>query len=287
MWILGMLIELGLVAIMLALFFTAPDGGSVSHLCAAAAFSSLIIIMWSVGGFPPLLKAPRMDSQVKRIPSNALWFLHIPLCVALAGTGLGVILEFERPASMNSADAVSLYIILGGSCALIAAVPLSFLVAGHHRILEFRPDGLRYERGRFRAYIPWTAVADLRPVADANIKKTRDVSQPSRFNFRAGVQITLREDAGAEVHRKTMLHRINGRTVIGVDCSSYRVDPNTLINAIYLLTHNPELRTHLDHPAAAEIFAAPSWNTRRKMRVGDAWDRHIGEIIPSSDRQTA
>lgn len=285
-WILGMSALLVLAALMLEPFFADPDGGSLTHLCGALAYSSLIIVTWSVAGFPPILRIPIMDAQVKRVPSNALWFLHIPLCVAMAGIGFGVILELEPPATIESIDDAYLYMVLIGGYVLIAIVALSFIVAGYHRVLEFRPDGLLYERGWFRAFIPWAAVDGLRPVADANVKRTRDVSRPSRFNFRAGVQITIRDDAGAETHRETMLHRINDRTVIGVDCSSYRIDPNTLINAIYLLTHDPDLRARLDHPSGAEIFDAPSWNTRRKMRVGDTWDRRTDEIVPASDRYT-
>lgn len=49
-------------------------------------------------------------------------------------------------------------------------------------------------------------------------------------------------------------------------------------HAIYAGEH-PELRPLLDHPAGAEIFTGPAWNTRRRMRVGDTWNRDTDQII--------
>ena len=83
-----------------------------------------------------------------------------------------------------------------------------------------------------------------------------------------------------------MLFRIDDQDVIGVDCSGYKIEPNTLINAIYLLVENPGLRPLLDTPGCAEFFVGPDWNTRRTMRVGDRWDRSTGEIVRADDKDT-
>lgn len=78
-----------------------------------------------------------------------------------------------------------------------------------------------------------------------------------------------------------MAHRANGRDVVRVDCSSHRVDSNSLINAIYLLADNPAFRPLVHHPVAAELFVGPDWNTRRRMNVGDTWDRNTEQIAPA------
>lgn len=282
-WIPIAFLELALAAFFASSYFNGSSSGEISLLFGSAAFAGLAFIMLPVGGFTNIRSPKPLDSRIKSIPHQTLWILHIPLLAAFAGISIAYLIDYEDYLTESPIVDLRIYVLYAAAWLVLGCVLLSFAVAGHRRKLVFTPERLVYTRGWFRASIPWTSITDLRPVCDANIKKggRGRVDVPSRYNLRAGVQLFVNDDV--EIHRKTMLFRINDQNVIGVDCSSYKIDPNTLINAIYLLTENPELRPLLATPEGSDIFVGPSWNTRRKMRVGDTWDRRTNEIVSAAD----
>ena len=278
LWIAASAFFAGISLLGLAGFIRDPhETSSLWFMCSAL---GLAVISPTVGGFTNL-RSPRPLTDTRTIiPTPGIWSLHVPMMMVLVGCRMGAYtaLGEEGAASFSTFDQVRLPAI---AIVCLVLAPLSLIVAGHHRVLEFTLDGLRYERGWFRAFIPWDDIEHLTPTGDANVKHATAVHIPSRRTLRAGVHITLRERSTAEVHRRTMAHRANGRDVVRVDCSSYRVDPNTLINAIYLLADNPAFRPLVHHPVAAELFVGPDWNTRRRMNVGDTWDRNTEQIEPA------
>lgn len=263
----------------------AAPGETYVALAVAASFFGMAALLPKIAGFTNMRTPRRMSSPEKRVEPESLWVLHIPLFVVLVGMGTALLLELERPLPDAFYAVISYHVLIGGAWFLIAVAALSVIVAGHRRELVFTPDALEYTRGRFRARIPWTAVTALQPVCDANIKSggLGSLGTPSRRNLRAGVQMFVRDLDLIEVHRRTMLFRIAGRHAVSVDCSSYTIDANTLINAIYELVEHPQLRPLLDSPDGAELFVGPDWTTRRTMRVGDRWDRLTGEVVRAAD----
>lgn len=262
-------------------FVTEPARSTLSSLPIGIAMAGVAALFPTVGGFTHLGSTEPPRIATRRIRPAGIWTLHLPVLLVTTGVGTFALLEYLEPHT-TIGSRFTPGPLLASAILLLGVTVLSFLVLGHRRRLRFTTHALEYERGRFRATIPWDAIVDLQPVCDANIKTggLGRVHRPSRRNLRAGVQLVV--DDTVETRRKTMLFRIDGRDVIGVDCSSYRIDPNTLINAIHLMVERPELRTLLDTPEGSELFRGPSWNTRRKMRVGDTWDRHTDQIIPAS-----
>lgn len=270
-------------------YATDPGRHTLSYLPGGIGLGLLGLMAIRVGGYTQFQTVTPLPPNMT-IPSLALWSLFIPMLGVLVGIGTFALLEYLEPH-------ISLGTWMTPPRLLITWVGLygvalgSLLVRGYRRQIRFTPASLEYGRGWFSASIPWNEIVSLSPVCDANLKSggAGDARKPGLLNLRAGVQLTVGSGATTKGlgRMKGMMHRDDNRDVIHIDCSDYRIDPNTLINALYLLTYNPELRTHLDHPAGVEIFAAPNWNTRRRMRVGDTWDRTTNEIIASSAGCTA
>lgn len=274
---------LGVIDPVRAAYSERPDLVELAYLGSSA---MVAVLVPTVTGFVHLRTPPRIDEPRTPIPAYGHWRLHIPFVVGIALGSWMLIRWFSDPDYDNLWSQVSAYVALAIGWAGIALVGWSLVAGGHRRALVFTPGALHYTRGYFQAAIPWDSVTALRSVCDANIKNggPGEIHRPSHRNLRAGVQMFVRE--GVETRRKTMLFRIDDQDVIGVDCSGYKIEPNTLINAIYLLVENPGLRPLLDTPGCAEFFVGPDWNTRRTMRVGDRWDRSTGEIVRADDKDT-
>ena len=270
-------------------YFTNPGRHTLSHLPIGIGMALFGVIAVRVGGYTQLRSATPRPPWAS-IPSSALWSFHIPTVAMLISLGTFGLLEYLEP-HMTWGSRITTTQLLLATITMYATTVGALLVRGHMRQMRFTPTTLEYARGWFSASVPWDEIVDLTPVCDANRKNggIGDLNKSTVHNFRAGIQLTV--GPGATTRgigtSKAMMHFAGGHDVIHVDCSEYRIDPNTLINAIYLLTHNPELRRHLDCPSGAEIFTAPSWNMRRKMRVGDTWNRQTNEIISSSDERDA
>ena len=265
--------------------FPVTEIADLSLPLAALGFVGFAILTLRVGGLISMRRPATVDRTDKAIPPESLWILHIPFFLVTLGFGVGFFIEYHNIStdSWEIASILFLNILYAGCWFLIGITLYSLAVSGHRRILVFTPASLEYTRGRFRASIPWDDVTALRPVCDANVMSggMGRVDRPSLRNLRAGVQLFVRD--GVDMRGKAMRFRINGQDVIGVDCSSYRIDPNTLINAIYLLVEHPELRPLLNTPEGAQLFAGPTRSLRRTMNVGDTWDRNTNQINPATE----
>ena len=266
-------------------FLTDPGWATASSLCGAIALLCLGLIGPVVGGFTHMRRTGMPGLPSEPVPTTHLWRIHVPTLTGLLATAMFATLEYLHPQMTVGSELTPnrLLVIAVGSYGFAAA---SFAVAGHRHHLRFTPHELEHRRGRFRASIPWDEIRDLRPVADANLQSGRHnrIHLPSRRNLRAGVQLAVGDGALSRGRGKRF--HINGMDVINIDCSGYVIEPNTLINAIYLLVQNPDLRPLLESSEGAELFEGPDWNTRRKMRVGDRWDRSTGEIVRAVDKDT-
>lgn len=264
-------------------FGKAGSGGRVDDVVSMSmgvVMACLAIIVFPVAGYTNLIRPKPLTGVVKRIEPTGFWSLFVPMALFLGAGGVvsvyNSIHEVSRPGREEWARM---------QWALIAAIMIGFLLgsiiwAGWHRRLTFTPEALEYERGRFfKATIPWDAMLELTEVADANIGNggLGDVNVASRRNLRAGVRIV--PGPTAQITGKTMLKKHAGVYGVGVDCSSYRTDPNTLINAIFLLAEHPELRPLLATPEGSVLFEGPSFATRKRMKVGDRWDRRTDRVI--------
>ncbi|AWH91897.1 hypothetical protein [Dietzia lutea] len=277
-WLPATLFVLLVGALGLEPFLTDPGWATASSLCAAIVLLCLGSIGPVVGGFTHLRSTRMPGLPSEPVPTTHLWRTHVPTLTGLIATAMFATLEYLHPRmTVGSELTPNRLLVIAVGCYGFAAA--SFVVAGHRHHLRFTPHELEHRRGRFQATIPWDEIRDLRPVADANLKSGRRsrVHLPSRRNLRAGVQVAVGDGALSRGRGKRF--HINGTDVINIDCSGYVIEPNTLVNAIYLLVQNPELRPLLDSPEGAELFVGPDWNMRRKMRVGDRWDRVSGTII--------
>lgn len=285
-WAPPAMINVGVALLATYQYFNGSDSGDVHLLLFSAAFLGMSALCLNVGGFTHITAPRLIDGPVKRVPATAPWIMTIPFFATLLGLGVGCLFAVRKFwDSFDTSGTLALYIMAVMSFILIATAVFVFSIAGFRRGLVFSPDALEYTRGRFYARIPWDSVVELVPVCDANSSTggagRRD--KASGLNLRAGVQLIVHENV--ETRRRTMLFRVNGRDAINVDCSGYKIDPNTLINTIYVLVEFPELRPLLTTSEGAALFLGPDWSTRRRMRVGDVWERRTGEIV--SDMSTA
>lgn len=266
-------------------FFDEPGRATVSFLAGGISMICLLALFPIVGGFTYLRPVRRLSEPTGPIPTITLARLHIPLLVGTTALATFAILEYLEP-HMTLGTGFTPPRLLVTAIGLYGLALASFLLAGHRHLLRFTPQGLEHHRGRFRTTIPWTEILDLRAIGDANLKHggVSRIHYANRHNLRAGVQVAVREGVPSRGRGKRF--RFNGVDVINVDCSGYKIDPNTLINAIYLLSENPDLRPLLATPEGAELFVGPGWNTRRKMRVGDRWERGTGEILRAGEENT-
>lgn len=255
-----------------------PFPESLVNVLGAVGMAGLALISLPVSGYTNLRREPPECDEGQRIRTNG-WPIHLPMSAMLLGLGTAGILDAYDLES-NTFSRFPPEVVLALGVGAVAVFVWSLVLAGWHRRLVFTPEALHYERGRFfQATLPWDAMSELTPVCDANIGHggQGDLDKPSRWNLRAGVRVVPGESA--RIHGKTMLKEFRGKQVVGIDCSSYRTDPNTLINAIFLLAERPELRPLLSTPEGAVLFEGPSWRTRARMRVGDRWDRTTDRII--------
>jgi hypothetical protein len=255
------------------------DPEDYARLLVAVAFLGLIPPGLIVGGYGHLRLGPRLDDEIKRVPPRSQWIFNIPLWSGLAALGASVVLDFKYPRRGDFSEVWAEWVMLGFGWVILLLVLAGVVLRVHRCGLVFTPDALEYTGPRFHASIPWDAVTALKPVGDAFhfAGGLGEVDKPSRHNLRPGVQLTVRD--GVDIVGRSRLLRIKGQDVICVDCSCYKIDPNTLINAIFLLVENPELRPLAGRPEGEDLFVGPTWNTRRKMRVGDRWNRTTGQIL--------
>lgn len=284
-WVLSAPLFLALGVETSADFFHDPGRATVSSLAGAITMFSLVGLIPVVGGFVYLRPARRLKEPTGPIPTVTLARFHVPTLVGVVALATFAALEYLEP-HMTLGSRFAPPRLLVTAVGLYGFVLVSFLLAGHRHLLRFTPEGLEHHRGRFRTTIPWTEVLDVRAIGDANLKHGGGsrIHYANRRNLRAGVQVAVRDEVPSRGRGKRF--RFNGVDVINIDCSGYKIDPNTLINAIYLLIENPELRPLLATPWGAELFVGPGWNTRRKMRVGDRWERGTGEIIRAGEEST-
>lgn len=285
-WLLAAAMFLVLGSLMAVDYFEDPEGEPLETLFTAVGMLGLAAASPVVGHFTNLRTPTPLTGPVKQIPSAGLWTLHVPFVVVLLGFGSYSARVLNDPTVELSRRGWLTLLFCTVVC--FGLLILAVVFAAHRRSLLFTPEGLEYRRGRFRADIPWTAITGLRTVADVNHERggLLPPDHPnSRRIVRPGVQLFVRD--GVDKRGVSLQFRINGQDVIGVECIAYKVDPNTLINAIYLMVERPELRPLLALPEGAEIFAGPSWNTRRTMRVNDRWDRRTDQIIRATEIQDA
>lgn len=243
-------------------------------------FSCLAIIVFPVAGYTNLIRPKPLTSEVKRIQPTGFWTLYVPMALMLGSAGVAAVYNVIHPESRHGNEELTRLLWAGVVAIMFGFLVASFVWAGWHRRLIFTPDALLYERGRFfKAVIPWDAMLELTEVADANIGNggLGDVNVSSRRNLRGGVRIVC--GPTAQITGRTMLKKHKGVEGVGVDCSSYRTDPNTLINAIFVLAESPELRPLLATPEGSVLFEGPSFTTRTRMRVGDRWDRSTDRVM--------
>lgn len=284
-WLPATLFVLLIAVLSFEIFLDDPGRATASFLCFGITMLSLGVVCPVVGGFTHL-RPPQLPSVPTRpIPTTPLWQVHLPVLAGIFAMAAVATLEYLEP-QMSLGSRYTPPRLLATAVVLYAFVAASLLVVGHRHVLRFTPHALEHHRGRFRATVPWSEIRDLRPIGDANLKSGRAnrIYLPSRRNLRAGVQLAVGDGVSSRGRGKRF--RINGIDVINIDCSGYTIEPNTLINAIYLLVENPGLRPLLNSSEGAELFVGPDWNTRRKMRVGDQWDRTTGTIVRAGRKLT-
>lgn len=272
---------LAIAVMLLSLGLGRPGEHEIVWILVGTGFLGISVLWVILSGYTNLSTPRALTGEATVIRSSGA-LITVAGYAMLLGFGMTAFLEaFDRTIDPRSSDSPVVFVIIG--IILIGAFLWSLILAGWHRRLIFTPGALHYERGRFfTATLPWDAMTDLTPVCDANIGDGGPGSpeKPSRWNLRAGVRV-IPGDA-AQIRGKTMLKEHRGRLGVGIDCSSYRIDANTLINAIYLLVENPELRPLLARPEGAVLFEGPSWKTRARMKVGDRWDRTTDRVIAAN-----